>query len=200
MTNRAWLSAAAWLAVGLVSCAGCGRDAAPATVASAATHANASDVQPMAGEATDPAAAASQQTAVAPPKSAAGQKLPVQEITFDNIKLAMNKDDKFDRSFITPAIEKLGGAPVRIRGWIHPNSVFQQTGITQFVLVRDNQQCCFGPGAAIYDCIMVEMTPGNTADFTTRPIAVEGTFSVREVMSPWGALVAIYHLDADAAK
>ena len=38
---------------------------------------------------------------------------------------------------------------VRIRGYILPS--FQQAGLTQFVLVRDNQECCFGPGAALHD-------------------------------------------------
>ncbi len=42
---------------------------------------------------------------------------------------------------------------VRVRGFILPS--FQQSGITQFVLVRDNQECCFGPGAALHDCVVV---------------------------------------------
>jgi hypothetical protein len=199
--NRFCLSAA-WLVFALPWCVGCGQSATVSpTVVASATIPAASDEQPMVAEGSTTAATATPKAEAAPAKAVRpGEKLPVREITFDNIKLAMNKEDKFQRSLITPVIEKLSGTPVRIRGWIHPNSVFQQTGITQFVLVRDNQECCFGPGAAIFDCIMVEMTPGNTADFTTRPIAVEGTFTIREVTSPWGALVAIYHLDADGAK
>ena len=53
-------------------------------------------------------------------------------------------------------------------------------GIKQFVLVRDNQECCFGPGAALYDCILVEMKPGKTAEYSDSPVAVEGTFDIRE--------------------
>ena len=46
------------------------------------------------------------------------------------------------------------------------------------MLVRDNQECCFGPGAALFDCVMVEMIPGNTTDFVTRPVTVEGKFLI----------------------
>ena len=49
---------------------------------------------------------------------------------------------------LTPAVKKLTGKPIRIRGYILPS--FQQAGIKQFVLVRDNMQCCFGPGQAAY--------------------------------------------------
>jgi hypothetical protein len=209
-------SLARLLLVALPCCIGCGEQASstapraeaaiqPAGIASDATPAITAppaaiaEMQPM-GEEAAAKAATPVDTAPTKAPAAAAAKQPRREITFDNIKLAMTKDDKFDRKLITPEIEKLAGAPVKIRGWIHPNSVFQQSGITQFVLVRDNLECCFGPGAAIFDCIMVEMTPGHTADFTTRPIAVEGTFSIREVTAPWGALVAIYHLDAVGAK
>jgi hypothetical protein len=43
------------------------------------------------------------------------------------------------------------------------------------------------------------MKPGKTADFTIRPIAVEGTFDVREFVVD-GKDLAIYHLDAESAR
>ncbi|MEX2560015.1 MAG: DUF3299 domain-containing protein, partial [Pirellulales bacterium] len=87
---------------------------------------------------------------------------------------------------------------VRIRGYILPQTVFTQTGITQFVLVRDNMECCFGPGAMLYDCIVIMMNPGKSTDFSARPIAVEGTFSVDEIVRD-GQHLAIYRIDADSA-
>lgn len=121
-----------------------------------------------------------------------------REITFDDIKFDMEKGDPFDRSLLTPEIEALDEQPIRIRGYILPS--FQQTGITQFVLVRDNQECCFGPGAALFDCILVEMQPGRSTDYTVRPVAVEGVFSVREVTDGEGTHLAIYHLDGRSVK
>jgi hypothetical protein len=57
-------------------------------------------------------------------------------------------------------VEKLEGKKISIKGWIHPLSVFTQTGIKSFILVRDDKECCFGPGAALHDCISVKMNPG----------------------------------------
>lgn len=122
------------------------------------------------------------------------------DINFNDIKFDIEKDGDFERSMLTGAIEKLDGKEIKIRGYILPASVFQQRGIKQFVLVRDNMECCFGPGAALYDCIMVEMSGSNTANFTTRPVAVEGRFSIKEYKYPNGKHYAIYHLEGEKVK
>jgi hypothetical protein len=128
---------------------------------------------------------------------ASNKKLPIKDITFDDIKFDIEKDAKFERSMLTPKIEELSGRDVRIRGYILPT--FQQSGIRNFVLVRDNMECCFGPGAAIYDCIIVDMI-GATAEFTTRPVTVEGELTFREVLDFDGITRAIYHLDGTSVK
>lgn len=117
--------------------------------------------------------------------------------TFDDIRFEMTLDEKFRRAMLTKEIEALVGQRIRIRGYILPTP--QKHGVQQFVLVRDNQECCFGPGAALYDCILVEMNAGNTADFTIRPIAVEGTFDIREFVVD-GKHLAIYHMDGESAQ
>ncbi len=122
----------------------------------------------------------------------------VREITFDTVKLNMKKEDPFTRSLITPAIEKLDGAKVRVRGFILPP--FQQTGLTRFVLVRDNMACCFGPGAAIYDSMVVDLKPGMTIDYQVSPVAVVGTFNIREVEGIAGRPISIYHLTAEKVE
>lgn len=121
-----------------------------------------------------------------------------REITFDDIKLEMQKGEPFVRDLLPAAVTDLAGAPIRIRGYILPS--FQQSGLTQFVLVRDNQECCFGPGAALHDCIVVRMRPGKTADFSIRPVAVAGTFRIDELRAPDGTHLAIYALDGDEVK
>ncbi len=117
--------------------------------------------------------------------------------TFDDLRFNMTVGEKFKRSMLTKGIEGMSGEKIRIRGYILPTP--QKHGIQQFVLVRDNQECCFGPGAALYDCILVEMKKGNTADFTIRPIAVEGTFNVREFAID-GKDLAIYQMDGESAQ
>ncbi len=121
-----------------------------------------------------------------------------REITFDDIKLDMQKGDPFTRSLLPARVTALEKQPVRIRGYILPS--FQQSGLTQFVLVRDNQECCFGPGAALHDCVVVRMRPGRTANFSIRPVAVAGTFRIDELRGPDGKHLAIYALDGDAVE
>ncbi|QDV67225.1 hypothetical protein Poly24_09180 [Rosistilla carotiformis] len=119
------------------------------------------------------------------------------EISFDTILFEMDKEADYDPSMVTPEIKALEGKEVTIRGFILPASVFQQVGIKQFVLVRDNQECCFGPGAALYDCIMVRMAGDNGASFSTRPVAVKGKFHLTEKYKyPDGKYLAIYEMEA----
>ncbi len=122
-----------------------------------------------------------------------------RNITFDKVKFEMKKGDPFEREkMLTPEIEALVGKKIRIRGWILPGT--QATGLTDFVLVRDNLECCFGPKADLFDCMMVEMVEGESTDFTTRPIAIDGIFDVRERKRPDGTWMSIYHLTAEKVK
>ena len=149
---------------------------------------------PSADRSAAPSDSARPETATRAAKQPSLPQRPVKpvECTFDDVKFEMEKDGPFDRSMLTPEILKLVGKQIRIRGYILPS--FQQTGLTQFVLVRDNMECCFGPGAALYDCILVEMEPGRATEFSIRPVAVEGQFSIRELVGPGGKHLAIYHL------
>ena len=137
------------------------------------------------------------QTAAAA-ESVKDQSSKVKDLTFDDIKLNMKKGEPFQRSMLTEKIEKLHGTSVRIRGYILPS--FQQKGITQFVLVRDNMECCFGPGAALYDCILVEMASGKSTAYTVRPVAVQGKFEISEFKGPDGTHLAIYKLIGEDVK
>jgi hypothetical protein len=123
---------------------------------------------------------------------------PPLEITFDDIKLDMQKGDPFTRDLLPRRVTDLERRRVRIRGYILPS--FQQTGIEQFVLVRDNQECCFGPGAALHDCVVVRMRPGKSTTFSIRPVAVAGTFRVEELRGPDARHLAIYALDGEEVR
>lgn len=130
---------------------------------------------------------------VRPSSTGAASSGGVAEITFDTIKFDIEPGDPFEPEMLTEDIENLFGKKVRIRGYIYPP--FQQTGIKQFVLVRDNMECCFGPGAALYDCVAVDMVDDKTIDYTVRPVAVEGTFRLNEVLGLGGEHLSIFHLD-----
>jgi hypothetical protein len=138
--------------------------------------------------------------AAAPPAAARSISAPspLREITFDDLKLELQKGDPFTPDRLTPRVTELERQRVRIRGYILPS--FQQSGLTQFVLVRDNQECCFGPGAALHDCVVVRMQTGRTAEFSIRPVAVEGRFRVEELRGPDGRHLAIYALDGERVQ
>jgi hypothetical protein len=118
--------------------------------------------------------------------------------TFDDLRFDIQPGDPFKRAMLPPAIESMAGQRIRIRGYMLPAA--QQRGIKTFVLVRDNQECCFGPGAALYDCILVEMVPGKTTEFSIWPIAVEGTFGINEVVGPDGNHLAIYRIEGESVQ
>jgi hypothetical protein len=174
---------------------------APAAEQSPAESKSPADSQPADPKPADSQPAVSTQATPKPAAAKAKQgtaKQGTADLTFDDIKFDIEKDGMFERSMLTPEIEALVGQTVRIRGYILPT--FQQTGIRNFVLVRDNLECCFGPGAALYDCIVVDMVAGQSTDFTTRPVAVEGTFDIRELLDFDGVVRAIYHLEGKAVK
>jgi hypothetical protein len=165
------------------------RQASDVSTAAASAEDNPSAVNPSA-EAGSPPVESNASTASRPERT--------RDISFDDLKFDIAKGDPFQRSLLTEKIEALEGKPIRIRGYILPS--FQQSGLTQFVLVRDNQSCCFGPGAALYDCIIVEMKPGRSTDYSLYPVAVDGTFSIREMLDPDGKTVAIFHLDGESVR
>lgn len=116
--------------------------------------------------------------------------------TFDDIKFDIQPDAPFDREMLTDQIESLVGKRIAIRGYILPSA---RDKLRDFVLVRDDQECCFGPGAALYDCILVEMAPGEVADFSLRPVAVEGVFRV-EPLDIFGQTRAVFRMTADKVE
>lgn len=142
----------------------------------------------------------SQRTPQAPQQATGGHSrtASIRDISFDDIAFDMEKGSAFSRDLLPERVLALQGQPVRIRGYILPS--FQQTGLTQFVLVRDNMECCFGPGAALYDCIVVKMQPGQTADFSIRPVAVTGVFDLAELKGPDGNHLAIYALAGETVR
>jgi hypothetical protein len=130
------------------------------------------------------------------------------EINFDDLKFEIDKDAPFHDKTLTDDVKKLHGKKVKLRGYILPATLFKETDISQFVLVRDNQECCFGPGAALFDCVIIEMVPGRTTDFVTRPVTVEGKFKIdtQKYKYPGGAgprgasHFAIFKIDGESVK
>lgn len=74
-------------------------------------------------------------------------------------------------------LKSLSGKKVRVRGFMYPT--FEETGLTRFILARDNQICCFGREAKVYDLIQVGLAAGETTNYIQgRPFDVVGTFRI----------------------
>ncbi|MBA4020577.1 MAG: hypothetical protein C0483_25750 [Pirellula sp.] len=163
----------------------------PMPTAPAATQSSRSPVRKTAAGSVPPP-----RTRVLEAPTASAGVLP---ITFDSLMFPMERNDPFSPTLLTDAVRALFNKRVKIRGFIHPSCPFE-TGVKSFILVRDDQGCCFGPGALLYDCIIVDMVPGKTTKFSTRPVAVEGTLEFREYKDLNGKHEAIFHLEADAVE
>lgn len=131
-----------------------------------------------------PAAGAAAATRQTPARPSAKSKAEQGDISFDDLKFDIEVGGAYDPSMLTEEIRRLDGKVVKLRGYILPSTLFRETNIDEFVLVRDNQECCFGPGAALYDCVVVNLINGVKTDFTTRPVTVTGTFHLKEYKYP----------------
>lgn len=124
----------------------------------------------------------------------------VLDLTFDDLEFEIERDGDFQREMLGEAIESFQGQPVILRGFMLGASVFTQKGIKQFVLVRDNLECCFGPGAYIFHNAQVEMATGKSCDFSDRQVTVAGTFDIRPFLGPGGKCYSVYHITANRVK
>lgn len=100
-------------------------------------------------------------------------------------------------------MKNLDGKRVRIRGFMHPQSVFQEAGIARFVFCRDTGVCCFGPNPTIYYLIEVTMKKGTTTRYIdNHPFDVVGTFRIQlSQIKETGEIFQLYHInDADVIE
>lgn len=80
-------------------------------------------------------------------------------------------------------LKELDGKRIRLRGFMYPE--FMETGITGFVLARDNEICCFGRDPLVYDLVAVFMRDGVTTNYIeNRPFDVVGVFHIGDSITP----------------
>ncbi len=90
-------------------------------------------------------------------------------------------------------LKRLNGETVRLRGWMFPPLMTE--GLPAFLFVRDNQICCFGREAKVYDKVRVTLKDGVTTDYIFgRPFDVVGKFRI-ESEERDGELYFLYSID-----
>lgn len=97
-----------------------------------------------------------------------------------------------------PGVGDWNGKRVFIKGYVYPGQ--QQSGIKQFVLCRDNGDCCFGGQPKLTDRILVTLEGPLALEYSTRQRRVGGTFRFEPANAVDGLGGVIYHLDADYLK
>jgi hypothetical protein len=116
----------------------------------------------------------------------------------------MKPDELQERNgqVVPPDVTSLEGKNVFIKGYIRPDSVTVPRGIDQFLLVRDNNQCCFGDMSKIkyYDQVLVKMTGDHRLDFSRGVFCIGGVLHIEPQYAMPGAPKTVFTLTADYAK
>lgn len=116
----------------------------------------------------------------------------------------MKPDELQERSgvIVPQDIAALDGQRVFIKGYIRPDSISVSRGIKSFLLVRDNNQCCFGDLSKInyYDQMQVDMVGTRTVDYSQGVFRMGGVLKVVPDNLKRGPLAPVFSLQADYAQ
>ena len=98
---------------------------------------------------------------------------------------------------VPPSALALEGTKIFIKGYVYPGR--QKDGIREFLLVRDQGECCFGGNPRITDRIQVSLVDPLRLTYEPRLHRVGGTFHVEALTTTIdGARGGVYyHLKAD---
>ena len=123
------------------------------------------------------------------PVDTTGDKL---DLTFDDLKFDIEVGQAFERELLSEDVKALHGKEITLSGYMRP--AFQASGLPGFIFVRDDKECCFGPQAAIYDCVRVKLKKGTTSDYIVQPFKVRGKFYLKERKGPDGLIWSIFNM------
>jgi hypothetical protein len=116
----------------------------------------------------------------------------------------MKPDEIQERGGVTvlPEIAALDGKKIFIKGYIRPDSITVSHGIDRFLLVRDNNQCCFGDASSIkyYDQIDVDMVGSQRVDYDQGVFRIGGVLRVKPENLTKGPGRPVFTLQADYAN
>lgn len=87
----------------------------------------------------------------------------------------------------------LAGRDVLLKGYMYPGS--RQQGITEFLLCRDQGDCCFGGDPKLTDRVLVRITDPKGIAFTQRLVRIAGRFRVEPAGTAELGGGVLYHLD-----
>ena len=87
---------------------------------------------------------------------------------------------------------KLDGEAIFLKGFMYPTR--QTKEITEFILAKDNGDCCFGGEPKVTDMILVRMKSPQSVDFSDKRVSIAGTFKVTRNQTE--GLTQVYEMSA----
>ena len=87
----------------------------------------------------------------------------------------------------------MDGRDVLLKGYMYPGS--RQRGITEFLLCRDQGDCCFGGTPKITDRVLVRLADPGGIEFTQRLVKIAGRFRIEPAGTADLGGGVLYHLD-----
>jgi len=100
----------------------------------------------------------------------------------------------------TELAKKLDGQKVFLKGYVRPG--LRNNGLTEFLMVGDFGQCCFGGSPNLTEIVYIKMPPEETTQYDYMLRRIHGTFRLNKRLQK-GDLIAddvpgyIYQIDAD---
>jgi hypothetical protein len=115
------------------------------------------------------------------------------------------KPDEVDlrgNHIVPPDVAKLDGQKVFIKGYFRPDSAKFTKNVKQFLLVRDNNQCCFGDMSTVqfFDQMSVAMSGDLAVDYKPGLYRMGGKLHIKPENAVNGSQLPVYVLEADHAE
>jgi hypothetical protein len=120
-------------------------------------------------------------------------------ISFETLK--PNELEERGGVLIPPQVQAMAGKHIFIKGYIRPGSAPVRTGIDRFLLVRDNNQCCFGDLSKVkyFDQMAVQITNSRRVEDTLQVLRMGGTLEIHPENLAHGPGYPVFTLKADYA-
>jgi hypothetical protein len=124
---------------------------------------------------------------------------------YERISFATMKPDELQERggvAVPPEVKALEGQKIFIKGYIRQDSITALRGIDKFLLVRDNNQCCFGDLSKVkyYDQVSVELTGDRRIDYNQGVFRIGGILRIKPQFAVSGTTTPAFYLTADYAK
>ncbi len=103
--------------------------------------------------------------------------------------------EKDGATMVHPDIQALDGKQVFVKGFIYQTG--KTEGLTSFLMVKDNQDCCFGGKPALEDRLGVIMKEGKSINYHAGKVAISGTFRLNPDYHPENNLAPVFIIEGE---